>query len=193
MKNKSKRKISKKVKRKRTTQRRKLKGSGTGEEFKDKKVIIDQFTQKKLPQDLTKRITRQFSASTIQDYQRKYISKRRLKHDFEQYNINTGNNYDPMDPELVELVEMASRILKREDYNNPFWRRVMGDIYIGLLENQYIGGPGSIYYNKCEIAFKKLLKNVMNYNNTNQNYLDDEYLYQELVGPLVDDEYYLHQ
>ena len=129
-----------------------------------------------LPEDLKKLTTRHFSASTIQDYNKKYKSKRQLKRDFEEYNINTGSDYYPMDPDLSVLVERASVILKREDYKSIFWKTVMGNIMIGLHENQYVGGPYAKYYNQWEEAFKVLLKNVMNYDE-NPEYLEDEYLY----------------
>jgi hypothetical protein len=171
----------KKHKKREKHKKHKTRAKGTGESFKNKKVIISQLSQKKLPEDLTKRIQRHFAATTMQKYSRKYVhTKKQLQARFEKYNQNTGEDYDPMDPELTELVKVASRILKRHDYKNPFWRKVMGLIYIGLHEEQYTGGPGSQYYNKTEDAFKKILKNVMNYEETH-NYLEDEYLYTELV------------
>ena len=88
MKNKTKRRSrNRKRPRNRKRSRRTRKGSGTGEEFRLKKAAIRQLGQK-LPSDITDILTKDFAASTIQQY-RPRIVKQQLKRDFELYNRKT--------------------------------------------------------------------------------------------------------
>lgn len=164
--------------------KKKNKGKGSGETFRKNKVTISLLSQKNLPQELTKRVQRHHAATSLQKYTRKYIhTKRQLRRRFENYD-ELGGDYDPREEEIVLLSNIASKILKPQDYRDRFWRTVIGNIYIGLHENRLfreVGSiNGSINYILTEAAFMDILKNVMNYQET-ENYLQDDYLYTELV------------
>ena len=156
------------------------KGRGTGESFRNNKVTISLLSQKDLPVDITKRVQRHHAATSLQKYTRKYVhTKRQLRRRFENYD-DLGGDYDPREDEIVLLTNIASRILKPQDYRNRFWRTVIGNIYIGLHEYRIFREVGSINYIQTEAAFMDILKNVMNYQET-RDYLYDDYLYTELV------------
>ena len=52
-----------------------------------------------------------------------------------------------------------------EKHHIGFWKFITEQIQIGLFKDQYTGGPGSIYYNRTEVACNKLIKklNLKNY------------------------------
>ena len=154
-----------------------------------------------MPPDITTLTTRHLSASKIQDYQKKYKEKRQLKKDFEEYDRSITDEarlltphaaippeviYEPIKPRLASLVERASKILKKEDYETDFWKTVMENILIGLHEyqNSYDRGrndrnnENKKNYRRCEKAFKVLLRNLMDYKKT--DYLNDADLYDRL-------------
>jgi hypothetical protein len=150
-------------------------------------------SQKNLPNELTKRVQRHHAASTLQKYSRKYLhTKRQLCERLDYFNDIDGV-YDPTNPEIVLLITAASKILKRQDYDDPFWRSTIGRVYIGLKQYSPVG-PNWNNYMRTEIAFKKILINVMEYSipfwrqrydrlsgRREIGYLEDEHLYTELV------------
>lgn len=161
------------------------KAKGTGEDFRViKSILTNQLPRQHniLPEE-AELIARHYSASILQKHSRKYIyTKRQLRQRFEDFNLDTGEDYDPMDPDLIPLVIKASQLLKRQDYQNPFWRKIIGLIFIGLHESEYYRRPKPENYIIIENAFKKILNNVMNYDATiHPNYFEDDYLYRELV------------
>jgi len=186
------RKKDRKDNRKNTRTRRKTrKARGIASEFTKKALMINNLP--KLNQDtkreIIKEIKRDDAAKMIQTVNRDYKLKR-LKQEFTIYERNEGdpNQLDPMDRELAELLERAVKILTINDIKNKYWKKILGKIYIGLHENENQDGPGARFYNRTENSFQVLVKRLLDYNFTNnQDYLRSEYLYNELVIPILGD------
>ena len=122
--------------------------------------------------------------SAIQRKTKKKL-KAQLKYRFQLYNESIHNNYDPKDNTLPYLTEMAAKLLTTKDFNDKFWRDVLGNILIALHENPPGGRFGNRYRN-TEKNFKIIIFNLLDYNIINSGfaYLNDEYLNDLLVKPL---------
>ena len=172
-----------KLKRKQKITQKKAKGP-----FKDKTVIINQLQQRKLPDDLTKLITRHFAASTIQDASRRYNPKRDL---FETLMIRgltryitagKGNdhfinqlwtNLNPFNEFTAKWLIKASKVLIRSDFdfeNRNFWWKIMEKMLQQISEIEEddeplqgipdfaFTGNEHIYYQESKDAIIKILK-----------------------------------
>ena len=89
---------------------------------------------------------------------------------------------------------MAYKILDSKDFKTEFWREILGKIYIGLIEYQYVEGSNAKYYNQTEKYFLLLLKKLINYKKDivniedyllDNDYLLDDDLYELLIQPLL--------
>lgn len=157
-----------------------------GAQFRLKRATIERQLAQKIPADLAQLVSDHTAASTIKRYSRKRnIKREQLKRRFKEYNYYYGVNYDPMDPELAELMKVAAKLLTRNDYRNRFWRDILGNVYIGLHEKQRVGGPDAKFYNEVERNFGILLAKMMDYDIYAGDYLNDDNLYQTLVVPIL--------
>jgi len=136
-----------------------------------------------------KEVKREDAAKMIQTINRDYKLKR-LKREFTIYERNEGipDQLDPMEEELADLLERAVNILTGNDIKNIFWKNILGKIYIGLNENENVGGPRAVFYNRTENAFLVLVERMFDNNFTNDpDYLRSEILHKELVVPILGD------
>ena len=148
---------------KRKTYKQKSRGGASGRTFRRKLCSIRQLSrQNRLPPEITELIEAGYSQSVIERYLIKYIQKYRLKRDFVAYSDATDDQYDPTDPQLVNLTQRATEIFNRNDLNQ-FLKGVLAKIYMGLYQYEFAGGPGAVYYNETENNFFILLKIFFNY------------------------------
>ena len=114
-----------------------------------------------------------------------YTNKlKKLKKEFEvkiKNDINdTGESYNPFDSEFSHLIESASKILTKHHLNQIFWKKILGNTYLNLNEYQYQGGPNSNNYQRTEHYFK-ILVNKLNFIDADDDYLDNNQLYELLI------------
>ena len=146
----------------------------------------------KYPDDITDILSKVEKTNNIIDnaIQRKTKKnlKTQLKHRFQLYNNSINYNYDPKDNTLPYLTEMAAKLLTKKDFNDKFWKDVLGNILIALHDNPP-GGPFGNRYKNTEKHFKTIIYNVLDYDIINSEfaYLNDYYLHNLLVEPLVEE------
>lgn len=154
-----------------------------GAQFRLKRATIERQFVQKMPAELAQLVSKHDAASTIKKYHTdRGIKREQLKRRFEDYDRYNGDNYNPMDPKLAELMKVAARLLTRNDYRSRFWRDVIGNVYIGLHENQLTGAE---LYNEVERNFGILLAKMIDYDIYAGDYLSDDDLYQTLVVPVL--------
>lgn len=62
-------------------------------------------------------------------------------------------------PQTAKLMEICAHII-RGKHNQDYWLLVMEYIKEGLDIDEYTGGPGSVYYNRTEKAYRKILNKL---------------------------------
>ena len=62
-------------------------------------------------------------------------------------------------PQTANLIEICAHII-RGKHNQDYWLLVMEGIKEGLDIDEYTGGPGSVYYNRTEKAYHKILNKL---------------------------------
>ena len=66
----------------------------------------------------------------------------------------------------AEIIEYIAKKLTEENQNNSSyysnkWYNFLNDISEGLDEEEYIGGPGAVYYNRVENAYNTIIIKMM--------------------------------
>ena len=127
---------------KKHTKNKKKKGgvSSRSTSFRNKKVLIDQLSQRGLPKDLTKRITRHLAVNTINKTRKDYEIKRELKRYFHNILNTPVDNIDYADSELAEKLRLAAALCCNNQ--REFWNRIFFKISELLYHNEYVGFHG---------------------------------------------------
>ena len=66
----------------------------------------------------------------------------------------------------AEIIEYIAKKLTVENQNNSCyfsnkWYKLLNDISEGLEEEEYIGGPGAVYYDRVENAYNRIIIKIM--------------------------------
>ena len=169
---------------KKKTYKKKTTGGASGRTFRSKVNSIRQLSrQKNLPPEISQLIEAGYSQHVIERYIMKYRQKMRLKRDFTAYSDATDDEYNPMDPQLVNLTRRATEILNRNDLNR-YWKNILAKIFMGLHLHELDGGRDAIYYNQTEVNFFILIKIFFNYDVDETTYLispGDDFLYDNFL------------
>lgn len=76
--------------------------------------------------------------------------------------VDQDGTFLVMWPSNATIMEYCAKVVTGK-HNRGFWKFIIQEIQLGLYKDEYIGGPGSIYYNRteiaCDILVKKLNKN----------------------------------
>lgn len=76
--------------------------------------------------------------------------------------VDQDGTFLVMWPSNATIMEYCAKVVTGK-HNRGFWKFIIQEIQVGLYKDEYTGGPGSIYYNRteiaCDILVKKLNKN----------------------------------
>ena len=155
-----------------------------------KRVKIAKTFKKKIDDKIKKR---EILKKRFEDYYENYVNYLQLGTDLRIPEIRI-KIFNPLDYQVAYLTKMAYKILDSKDFKTEFWREILGKIYIGLIEYQYVEGSNAKYYNQTEKYFLLLLKKLINYKKDivniedyllDNDYLLDDDLYELLIQPLL--------
>ena len=76
-----------------------------------------------------------------------------------EFEVDHDGIFLTMVPSNARIMEYCAEVVTGKK-NRAFWKFIIEQIQIGLFKDEYTGGPGSIYYNRTEIACDKLVKKL---------------------------------